>query len=101
MEFAGIKFATNVQVLDSPDQVLILGNDWLLKIRVIIDWEQKTITVMINNKKRSSPISLTKVVPFHTEESSDEESSDGEYKDEELEETTVYLSDLSEENDET
>jgi hypothetical protein len=96
MKFAGIKFATNVQVLDSPDQVLILGNDWLLKTRAIIDWEQKTITVMINNKKRSSPISLTKVVPFHTKESSDEESSDGEYEDEELEETTVYFSDLSE-----
>src|ERR1044072_68994 len=54
---------------------------------------------MINNKKRSSPISLTKIVPFHTEESSDEESSDSKYEDENLEETQVYFSDLFEENE--
>ena len=56
---------------------------------------------MINNKKRSSPISLTKIVPFQTEESTDEESSDGEYEDEELEETFVFYSDLSENEEET
>ena len=96
MEFAGLRFATNVQVLDSPDKVLILGNDWLIKTQAVIDWGKRTISVVINNRKRCTPISLTKVTPFRTEESSDEETSDSEYEDESLDETVIFYSDLSE-----
>ena len=40
-----MKIPTNVQVLESKDDVLILGNDWLSKVKASLDWHDQTLTI--------------------------------------------------------
>jgi hypothetical protein len=99
MEFNGVKFLAPVQVLDSPDQVLILGNDWLLKVKAVIDWGRKTVTTSIGGKRRTAHIQCTKVTSLQFE-STDSESDSDEYEDEDLSETQLFYSEASAEESE-
>jgi hypothetical protein len=100
MEFNGVKFLAPVQVLDLPDQVLILGNDWLLKVKAIIDWGKKTVTTVIGGKRRTTRIQCTKVTPLQFEDDDVESDSDeDEYEDEDLSEAQLFYSEASDESE--
>ncbi|GBB87478.1 hypothetical protein RclHR1_13970001 [Rhizophagus clarus] len=83
----------NIQVLDSTDEVFILGNDWLKKVKANLDWEEGTLTILWRKKRITVPMQCTRGRPA---ESYDEEETDSEeYEEEEIEESPLYLSDLT------
>src|ERR1041384_3826377 len=52
-----LKIPTTIQVLESRDDVLILGNDWLHKVKSSLDWHTQILT--IRYKGRTEKISIT------------------------------------------
>src|SRR5436305_8708782 len=52
-----LKILTTIQVIESKDDVLILGNNWLIKVRASMDYERSILT--IKYKGRSERISIT------------------------------------------
>ena len=46
-----MKIPTNVQVLESKDDVLILGNDWLSKVKASLDWHDQTLTIHFKGRR--------------------------------------------------
>src|SRR3954454_18919398 len=93
LELKGREVDIPVQVLESSDEVLILGNDWLKRARAVLDWEKSILTVKIEGRKIALPISCTRINKLQVVEESDSES-EIEYEEEELEEAAVYFSDL-------
>ena len=82
---------TTFQVLDSVDDTLILGNDWLRKVQAVLNWKKGTLTIHDANAPLTIPIRYTR----ENQESSDssKNSSSDEYKSEDdLEEATIYYS---------
>src|SRR2546423_762764 len=85
---------TTFQVLDSVDDTLILGNDWLQKVQAVLNWKKGTLTIHGANAPLITPIRYTR----ENQESSDssEISSSDEYESEDdLEEATIYYSETS------
>lgn len=87
----------SVQVLDSADEVFILGNDWLQRHSATLSWETNTLTLKVGRKKVKLPVSCTRVRKSIQEtEETEESSSEEDYEEEELYETALYFSDRSE-----
>ena len=84
-----IDIPTSFQVLESKDEVLILGNEWLREANAIMNWEQSSLTIRDKDKIARIPITFTKTSKVDAwEDSESEEESD------ELFETSIYYSDL-------
>src|SRR5687768_16528421 len=76
----GIDVTVTVENIDSGDRTLILGNDWLQKVKVQIDMEKGKINV----KGKRGFVDIP--VEFATQKSQINEDSEEEYEDEELKE---------------
>ena len=100
LEVKGIEFVHNIQVIDSADEILLLGNDWLSKVKANLDYESRIFTFCKGSKRISLPIQITRgSLPRVYEDSQDEYDSE-EYEDEDdLEESPVYFSDFSDYSD--
>lgn len=80
--------STAFQVLESKDEVLILGNEWLREMNAIMDWEQSTLTIRNKDKIARIPITFTKTAKVDAWEDS---GSDDDYED--PREVTICYSD--------
>ena len=88
-----LKIPTNVQVLESKDKVLILGNDWLKRIRASIDWHEQTMTIHYKGRRERIPITCIneELVPPTQDNYEDDE----EYEQNDWEENYIYYSGIS------
>jgi len=59
-----LKVNTPVQVLDSADEVFILGNDWLKHMKALLDWENGKLTIQGKGKIVTVPVKYTKETSF-------------------------------------
>src|ERR1044071_7410534 len=63
-------FAHDLQVLDSSDEILILGNDWLNKV---MDWNKQILTLWKKGKQIPLPVRLSRSpIQENSEEDADE-----------------------------
>jgi hypothetical protein len=92
-----IEIPTSFQVLESRDEILILGNDWLRNSNANMDWEKSTLTIRKDRTTIRILITFTKTLKVITHDVSEEISED-EYEEECLEEMLIYFSDSSEED---
>jgi predicted aspartyl protease len=79
----GIETTVTVQVIESKDRVLILGNDWLKKVKANIDMENGKVN--INGKKGYVNIPV-EFVSLEQNENYDDEGYNSDYEQEELKE---------------
>ena len=89
-----LKILTTIQVIESKDDVLILGNNWLIKVRASMDYERSILT--IKYKGRSERIAITCLqndVQYHVP--APEKTSDEEYENNVWTEHAIYFSDIS------
>jgi hypothetical protein len=99
-----ITIPTSFQVLDSKDEILILGNEWLRKTNANMSWAQAMLSINYNGKKCQVPITFTRTLPVNAEEdSSEEEFEDDDFDEEDYEEyeneyASVLYSESSEED---
>jgi len=93
-----IQILTSFQVLESKDEILILGNDWLRETNANMNWEQSTLTIKQGKYVIRIPITFTKTAKVVTQEE-EESDDDDEFEDEYLEEYPVYFSDECYESD--
>jgi len=85
-----INIPTAFQVLESKDEVLILGNEWLRDANAVMDWNHASLTIRDGDKTAKIPIAFTKAAKLNTlEENNSEES----------EEAIIYYSDISTEEE--
>src|SRR3984957_8539911 len=84
-----LKVNTPVQVLDSADEVFILGNDWLKHMKALLDWKNGKLTIQGKGKIVTVPVKYTKETSFSEENENESED------EEELEEWPIYFSDSS------
>src|SRR3989440_311994 len=89
-----INISTSFQVLESKDEVLILGNEWLREANAIMDWKHASLTIKDRNRTARIPIAFTKTARMETLEGSESE-----YDSEEPLEITICYSDLSSEDE--
>jgi predicted aspartyl protease len=75
----GVDTLITVEVMESMDRTLILGNDWLNKVNANIDYESGKLSIKGRNGYIDIPIKFSK-------ENDDEEE---EYEEEDLEETRI------------
>ena len=87
-----MQILTSFQVLESKDEILILGNDWLRETNTNMNWEQSTLTIRQGKYVIRIPITFTKTSKVVTQEE-EETDEDDDYEDELLEEYPIYLSD--------
>ena len=89
-----MKIPTNVQVLESKDDVLILGNDWLSKVKASLDWHDQTLTIHFKGRRERVAITYLNedLVPPPQDDYEEEEE---EYENTQWEDYQVYYSDLS------
>jgi len=69
---------TPVQVLDSTDEVFILGNDWLKRMNAVLDWKQGKLSVTGKTTTVTVPVICTKRKPIGIESAESEESTESE-----------------------
>src|SRR5436190_15635145 len=50
---------TPVQVLDSSDEVLIIGNDWLNQMDAVLDWKKERLSITGRNTTVTVPVVCT------------------------------------------
>src|SRR3954447_6462071 len=81
-----ISTPTSFQVLESKDEVLILGNEWLRENKAIMDWKQFMLTIQEGQKVEKISVALTRTAKVDAWENSEEEEED--------EEQDIYFSDL-------
>src|SRR5437764_1154422 len=94
LELEGEFIPTTFQVLDSVDDTLILGNDWLRKVQAVLNWKKGTLTIHDSDAPLTTQIRYTR----ENQKSSDssESSSSDEYESEnDLEEASIYYSETS------
>ena len=65
-----------VQVIESKDETLILGNDWLQKMKTIIDWREKMMSI----KNQGEHIDIPVEIMMEDYDSEEDESDDEEYE---------------------
>src|ERR1044071_3470912 len=88
--FGKITILTSFQVLESKDEVLILGNEWLIENDAAMQWKEAIFTIKKGQRVVRIPVTLTKTAKLHaTKEPEDE------YDDDEYNESNIYYSDLS------
>lgn len=96
LEIEGESLPTSFQVLDSMDDTLILGNDWLRKVQAILNWKKGTLTIQAGESPLTTPMNCTRKTNKIQQSSSEEDTDSSEYEEEsDLEETQVYFSDES------
>src|ERR1044072_8597360 len=89
-----LKVKTSFQALESKDEVLLLGNDWLREANAIMDWNRSSLTIKTPKKTVVVPITFTKTLRLQQEKAMEEGSSSGEdYEDEDLLESSLYYDD--------
>ena len=88
-----LKIPTNVQVLESKDDVLILGNDWLNKVKANINWHEQTLTIYFKGRRERLAITCIneELLPSRQE---DYEEDEEEYETAQWDENYVYYSDI-------
>src|SRR6266487_1623163 len=94
LELEGEFIPTTFQVLDSVDDTLILGNDWLRKVQAVLNWKKGTLTIHGSDAPLTTQIRYTR----ENQESSNssESSSSDEYESEnDLKEASIYYSEAS------
>jgi predicted aspartyl protease len=79
----GVDTIVTVEVIESKDRTLILGNDWLKRVQAQIDMEKGKINI----KGRKGFVDIP--VEFSIKRNNSNEESEEEYEDEELEETEL------------
>jgi hypothetical protein len=79
---------TNLQVLESKDKVLILGNDWMHKVDANFSWKDSNLT--INHKGRAIVVPVTYTRPNTQAKYEEEEEYSDEYEEEEIIEADAY-----------
>jgi hypothetical protein len=91
---------TPVHVLDSKDEVLILGNDWLRKVDAIVNWQQEKLTISHKGRTVNVPLvfTVTKALVNAEALEDDEEELEYEYEEEELVEAPLYYSEASDDD---
>ena len=87
-----IQILTSFQVLESKDEILILGNNWLRETNANMNWEQSTLTIKQGKYVIRIPITFTKTAKVVTQEE-ELTDDDEDFEDEYLEEYPIYLSD--------
>ena len=87
-----IQVLISFQVLESKDEILILGNDWLRETNANMNWKQSSLTIKQMKYVIWIPITFTKTTKVVTQEE-EETDDDDEFEDEYLEEYPIYLSD--------
>ena len=92
INFGKLRVDANFQVLESQDEVLILGNGWLRKNKARMDWYQNSLLIRTSRGNAQVPVTFTKTSSVRIQEEDDEEF---EYEDEELIESPIYYSDVS------
>ena len=81
-------------MLDSVDDTLILGNNWLRKVQAVLNWKKGTLTIHGADAPLTTPIRYTRENQESTDSS--ESSSSDEYESEDdLEEAFIYYSKIS------
>lgn len=90
-----MKLPTVFQVLESKDDVIILGNNWLRNVNAVLDWQNNTLSLRQNNYHIQVPIIFTRTSPLQAEEEESETESESEGDDIDLYEVGVYYSDIS------
>ena len=84
-----------VQILDSTDEVFILGNDWLRRMKANLDWDNSELSIKYEWKIVTIPIICTKKQKVLEAEDSDSEENSDEFEEEEIQEVPIYFSDSS------
>src|SRR5437763_467698 len=95
-----LRVRASFQALESKDEVLILGNDWLRDANAVMNWANKTLTVRTPTKTVSIPVTFTRTLQLRQERPEEEISSEDEYEVKELIESSLYYSDISSSSDE-
>ena len=95
-----LRVRASFQALESKDEVLILGNDWLRDANAVMNWANKTLTVRIPTKTVSILVTFTRTLQLRQERPEEEISSEDEYEIEDLIESSLYYSDISYSSDE-
>ena len=88
--FGKITILTSFQVLESKDEVLILGNEWLIENDAAMQWKEAIFTIKKGQRVVRIPVTLTKTAKLHATKEPKEE-----YDDDEYNESNIYYSDLS------
>ena len=90
---------TPVQVLESKDKVLLLGNDWLRKVHANIDWKKEQLSIFHKGRTVTIPVAFTKntVEQLSESEEEEEEAYVDEYEEELLLESEGYYLSSSDE----
>jgi predicted aspartyl protease len=68
-----INIQTSFQVLESKDEVLILGNEWLQEANAVMNWKHASLTIKDGNKIARIPIAFTKAAKLNTLEGTESE----------------------------
>src|SRR2546423_10506590 len=55
-----LNILTFFQVLESKDEILILGNGWLRRNQAVMNWKQLTLTIHNENRMSRIPVTFTK-----------------------------------------
>lgn len=94
------------QILESKDEVLILGNEWLREANAIMDWRRATLTVRTKEGITHIPMTFTKTLSLYQEsnDTEDEEESEEDIIEaaddfDELRGTALYYSDVTTEDE--
>ncbi|HVI21744.1 MAG TPA: retropepsin-like aspartic protease, partial [Bacillus sp. (in: firmicutes)] len=82
----GIEIVVTVQVIEAAHRVLILGNDWLQKVKANIDMEKGKINIKGKKGYIDIPIEFTLLDYGRTDNGKGYEDSDEEYEEEDLRE---------------
>src|ERR1043165_5419156 len=64
-----IKISIRVQILESPDDDLLLGVDWFSNVNAKIDFETKTLKIKYRNRKAEVPILIKKENEYYSSDS--------------------------------
>ena len=95
LEIKNFTIETPVQILDSTDEVFILGNDWLRRMKANLDWDNSELSIKYGRKIVTIPIICTKKQKVLEAEDSDSEEDSDEFEEEEIQEVPIYFSDSS------
>ena len=93
LEIKNFMIEIPIQILDSTDEVFILGNDWLRRMKANLDWDNGELSIKHGRKIVTIPIICTKKHKNMEVESSELDESSDEFEEEETQEVPIYLSD--------
>jgi hypothetical protein len=85
----GEEIVVTVQVIESSDRMLLLGNDWLLKVRANVDMERKKINIRGRQGYVDIPVKFISLEQEELDDEKEYENSEEEYEEEELREARL------------